>query len=89
MAANELKFNHLILYSGALHLYPLRQTFIYKYYGAPHLLGLFNYDKHLSTNIMVLRTFWGYSITTNIYLQILWCSAPFGAIQCSRVAKYL
>jgi hypothetical protein len=38
--ANELKFNHLKLYSGALHLCPLPQTLIYKYYGAPHLVPL-------------------------------------------------
>jgi hypothetical protein len=36
--ANELNFNHLKLYSGALHLCPLLQTFIYKYCGAPHLI---------------------------------------------------
>jgi hypothetical protein len=45
MFAKELGFNHLILYSGALHLCALRQSFSYKYYGAPHLLELIQGSK--------------------------------------------
>jgi hypothetical protein len=51
-----------LIYYGALHLYHQLHTFIYKYYGATHLIGFSNAAElqnicRYTTNIMVLRTF--------------------------------
>ena len=53
MVTNELNFNHLIIYLGALHLWPQRQSFFYKYYGALHLLGLF----FATTNLQIVGNY--------------------------------
>ncbi len=47
LPVNKLNFNNLIEYFGALHLFLLRQTFSYKYYGAhASFLWLFNAAIH-------------------------------------------
>jgi len=62
-------------------------TFHYKHLYATNIMVLCTslfYCKHLSTNIMVLRTFLIYSVQMGwdylqgyIHLQTLWCYAPY------------